>query len=106
MNARRQTDVLLRLFNGVYGLSERNSFRQVERKRHHRELPLMVHGDGSGLRGKLRKGAQRNLRTVRRMHKNLFQRVGILLERGIHFQDDMVLIELRENRGYLTLAKS
>ena len=39
------------------------------------------------------------------MHKNLFQRVGILLERRVHFKDNVVLIELRENRGYLALAK-
>src|SRR5258708_20158553 len=40
------------------------------------------------------------------MHVNLFQRVRILLEGWVHFQNHMVLIQLRENRGDLALAKS
>ncbi len=42
---------------------------------------------------------------LRRMHINLFQRVGILLECRIHFEHDVILVQLRKNRGDLPLAE-
>ena len=37
---------------------------QVEGDGHHRELALMIHGQGSGARFEVREGAERNLRAV------------------------------------------
>src|SRR5215813_7555090 len=39
------------------------------------------------------------------MDVNVFQRIGVLLELRIHFHDDVILIELRVNRGDLALAE-
>src|SRR5215813_3655035 len=39
------------------------------------------------------------------MDVNIFQRIGVLLELRIHFHDDVILIELRVNRGDLALAE-
>ena len=51
------------------------------------------------------KALERHLRAVRRLHVNVFQRVGILLKARIHFQNHVILIQLRENRGDLPLAE-
>ena len=61
----------------------------------------------SGVRSRFesRERAQRNLRSVRRVHVNILQRIRILLEARIHFHHHVVLIELRENRRHLPLAK-
>ena len=40
-----------------------------------------------------------------RTHVNILQRVRVLLELRIDFQDHVILIELREDRGDLALAK-
>ena len=44
-------------------------------------------------------------RSSGRSHVDIFERVGILVERGIDFHDDAILIELGENGGDLALAK-
>src|SRR5216683_1936278 len=49
--------------------------------------------------------AERDLRSVGRLDVNIFQRIRILLELRIHFQDHVILIELGKNRGDLALAK-
>ena len=42
VNAGRKIDVLLRLLDGLGGVAQRDSRRQIERKRHHRELSLVI----------------------------------------------------------------
>ncbi len=39
------------------------------------------------------------------MHVDILQRVGILLELRIHFEHDVILVQLRENRGHLPLPE-
>src|SRR5260370_32871145 len=55
--------------------------------------------------GEACESAERDLRSVGRLHVNIFQRIRILLELRIHFQDHVILIELGKNRGDLALAK-
>ena len=64
VNAGRQIDVLLGLVDGFGSVAKRSVWRQIERNRHHRELPLMVYREGRASRFKVRKRAQRNGRAV------------------------------------------
>ena len=50
-------------------------------------------------------GAERNLCAGGRARRRCSQGVGILLEFGLHFQDHVVLVELRENGRDLALAE-
>src|SRR5881227_3589014 len=61
LNARREMNVLLRLLYRLRSFSQRNSGGQIEGKRYHRELSLMVHCEG-GIDGvEVTEGSQRNL---------------------------------------------
>src|SRR5260370_38206166 len=65
----------------------------------------MIEREGGGAGVETREGAERDLRTVGRLYVNVFQRIGILLELRIDFQNDVILVELSEDRGDLVLAK-
>src|ERR1700730_16991463 len=58
---------------------------------------------GAGL--ETREAAERNLRAARGFYVNALQRIGVLLELGIHFEDHMILIRLSKDRRDLTLAE-
>src|ERR1700733_9752864 len=64
VNALWKAKVFLGLLDGVDGLAERCALLQVEGKRDHRKLPLVVDGDRRELRRILGEGAERNLRPV------------------------------------------
>src|SRR5258708_40271950 len=65
----------------------------------------MIEREGGGAGVETREGAERDLRAVGRLYVNVFQRIGILLELRIDFQNDVILVELSEDRGDLALAK-
>src|SRR6266481_2500866 len=126
LNAWRHSDFIFDFVNGVDGVTESGIGCKIERKRHHRELPLVIDGQSRAARFKAGERAERNLRrrgrsgrrggrgdrgagsrrrrlAARRMHINVFR---VLLELRVHFQDDVVLIQLRENGGDQALAES
>src|SRR6266436_2832358 len=106
LNARRHVQFLLRGVDGVYGVAKRPVGSQIERKSDHRKLPLMIERQSRVARVKPRERAERDLRAVGRFYINIFQRIRILLELRVHFEDHVILIELSKNRGDLPLAKS
>src|SRR5215470_7532920 len=65
----------------------------------------MIESQGSGVRFKARERTKRNLWPVGRMNIDALEGVGILLELRVHFQDNVVLIQLRVNRGDLALSE-
>src|SRR5258708_18255442 len=106
LNARRHVQFLFRGVDGVYGVAKRPIGSQIERKSDHGKLALMIERQSVVARVKPREGAERDLRAVGGFYVNVFQRMGILLELRIHFQDHVVLVELGKNGGDLPLAKS
>src|SRR5258708_33145618 len=106
LNARRHVQFLFRGVDGVYGVAKRPIGSQIERKSDHGKLALMIERQSVVARVKPREGAERDLRAVGGFYVNVFQRIGILLELRIHFQDHVVLVELGKNGGDLPLAKS
>src|SRR6267143_2011487 len=95
----------LRAVDGVDRVAERGIGGQIERESDNRKLALMIEREGGGAGVETREGAERDLRAVGRLYVNVFQRIGILLELRIDFQNDVILVELSEDRGDLALAK-
>ncbi len=65
----------------------------------------MIDRERGTARLKSRKGAKGHLLPVGGMHVDVLQRVGILLEVGLHFHHHVILIELGEDGGDLALAE-
>jgi len=105
MNAWRQADILLRGLDGIHGLPSELFRRLRKRPRAPRGIGPDDSQRSEWARGKLRKGAERNLRALDECQKICFSASGFCWTRRVHFQDNVVLIELRENRGILALAK-
>src|SRR5207245_10004567 len=82
-----------------------HSESEIERESDDLKLALMIQREGGVAGIKAREGTERNLRAVGRLYINIFQRIRILLELRIHFQNHVILIELGKNRGDLPLAK-
>ena len=59
---------------------------------------------GRRLRG-LRESAQRHLSAGGGADVDVLQRLGPLLKVRLHFQNDAILVQLREDRGHHPLAK-
>src|ERR1019366_9271095 len=55
--------------------------------------------------GRLRDGGDRNGGAGGRRNVNVLERIGILLETRINFENNVILIELGKHRGDLTLAE-
>ena len=106
LDAGRHVQILLDAVNGVDGVAKRDIGSKVERERDNRKLTLMVQRQSGSAGLEAREGAEGNLRTVGGSYVNIFQRIGILLESRVHFQDDVILIELRENGGDQALSES
>src|SRR2546427_5164466 len=53
-----------------------------------------------------RERAEGHLRAVGGFYINVFQRIGVLLELRIHFDDNVILIQLSEDGGDQALAES
>src|ERR1700674_5970923 len=70
------------------------------------KLALVVQGQSRGVGLKTREGAEGNLQAVGGFYVDVLQGIGILLELGIDFHDDVILVELGENGGDLSLAES
>ena len=105
LNARRHVQFLLRSIDGVHGVAERAVGSQIEGESDHRKLALVIEGKGGGARIETREGAERNLRAIGGFHVNVLKRIGILLKLRVDFHDDVILVELRKNRGDLALAE-
>src|SRR5207245_6067312 len=105
LNAGGHVQFLLRAIDGVHGVAERPIGGQIERESDDRKLALMIQREGGVAGIKAREGTERDLRAVGRFYVNIFQRIRILLELRIHFQNHMILIELGKNRGEPSRAK-
>ena len=102
---KRHIQLSLDLIDGVHCVAQRSTGRQIERQGDHGKLALMVHGQRRRRLLEMRESAERHLRAVRRIHVDILQRVGILLEARIDFEHDVILVELREHRGHLPLPE-
>src|ERR1700722_14656225 len=80
-------------------------WNEVKRQRNHRKLALMIYRQRRRARLKARERAQGHLRSVGGMDVNIFQRIWILLKLWIDFHDHVVLIQLREDCGDLSLPE-
>ena len=105
MNPSRQSNLLLHLLNRLDRITQRHAGRQIERQRHRRKLPLMIHRDGRSRWFVMRDGAQghdraigRARRAVGRAQVNRVQAFGALPELGIDFHHDVVLVQQSEHR--------
>ena len=105
LDAGRHIEVGFGGVDGVNSVAEGGIGREIERESDDGKLALMIQGEGSGISFDSREGRQRNLRAVRGVDINIFERIGILLKLRVHFHDDVILIELRINGGDLTLAE-
>ena len=105
MEAGRHAQIRLGRIDRFDGLAKRRARRQVERKRHHRELPLVIQRKRSRAGIKSRKRTQRNLLAARRAHIDVLQSGGILLELWVHLHHHVILIQLGEDGGDLALAE-
>ncbi len=86
-------------------VAERDVGRRVERERDRGELPLVRDGQRRHRRRHVGEGAQRHLIAVDGLHVDLRERVGVLLELGLHLEDDAVQVELGEDGRHLALAE-
>ena len=86
-------------------LSQRNSRRQIERQRDHRELPLVIHCQGRVGSLKVAEGRKRHLHPGVGVHVNVLQRIRILRKLRVHFEHHVVLVQLRKNGGDLALPE-
>src|SRR6267378_4300687 len=128
LNAWRHANFIFDFVNGVDRFTESGIGSKIERQGHYRELPLVIDGQSRTARFKTGERAERNLRrrarggrrggrgdrsagsrrrrlAGRRMYINVFQIFRVLLELRVYFQDDVVLIQLREDSGDQALAE-
>src|SRR6266545_1692004 len=96
---------MLDLLDSLGSFSQRDSRSQVERKRDHRELSLMIDGEERTRRLEVSKRRERHLCAVRRMHVDIFERIRGLLKARVHLEDNVILIQLREDGRYLSLTE-
>src|SRR6267143_2058944 len=78
---------------------------KVEGKRDDGKLALMVERESRGSWLETGEGAERHLLAGGGADVNTLERIRVLLELRIDFEDDVILVELRKNRGDLTLAE-
>src|SRR5256885_3533457 len=97
LNAVGESDLVLCALNGFYRFAQRYAGRKIERKRDYRKLALVIDSKGSIRRLEMRERAQGHLRVVRRVNINVVEGARILLKIGRHFQNHVILIELRED---------
>src|SRR5260370_12675443 len=65
----------------------------------------MIEREGGVGRVEAREGGERELRAVGRLYIDIFERIRILLELRIDFQNHVILVKLRKNGRDLALAK-
>ncbi len=106
LDAGRHIQFPLPTVDGVDGIAQGGTRRQVERKSDHGKLALMVQSERCFTGIEVREGAERHLRAIRGFDVNILQRFGILLKLRIDFHDDVILVQLREDGGDLALAES
>ena len=95
----------LGILNRLRCLPQRNSGRQIERNRHRRHLALVIHGQRSIRRLKMREGRQRHRRSRGRAQINILQGFGSLLELRRNFHDHVILVQRPVHGGNLPLPK-
>src|ERR1700732_384006 len=98
-------DFTLGRIDGIHGVAQRDIRSSVKRKGYDRKLALVIHGESRRLLLEAGKRAQWNLRPVRGLHVDNFQRVWVLRELSIDLQHDVILIQLGEHRGDLPLTE-
>src|SRR6266566_1152351 len=104
LNAGWHVQFLLRAVDGVNRIAQRCAWSEVEGERHDGKLALVVPSERRIPGVEMREGTERDLRAVGGFDVKVFQRVRILLELRIDFQDHVILIQLREDGGDLALA--
>src|SRR5258708_38309877 len=98
--------MLLDAVDGVDSVTERGIGSQVEREGNDGKLALVIQRQSRGVGLKTREGAEGNLQAVGGFYIGAREGIGSLLELGIDFHDDVVLVELREDSADLALAES
>src|SRR3989440_1851928 len=106
LDAGRHVQILLDAVDGVNRVAERSIGSKVERERDHGKLTLVVQCQRGGAGLETRERAEGNLRAVGGFYVNVFQRIGVLLELRIHFDDDVILVQLSKDGGDQALAES
>src|SRR5207244_11243234 len=100
-----QADLALGGLDGRQRVPQGDARREVEGEGDGGELPLVIDRERRGRRREVGEGAERHLRPARRVDVDVLQRVRALLEGRLHLQDDVVLVQLREDRRHLPLAE-
>ena len=89
-----------------HAVAQRRARREIERQRNHRELSLVIDGERNLDRLQLGKRAQRHLRRLSIECTYMSGQVpGVLLKLRLHFQNHVILVQLRENGRDLALAE-
>ena len=123
MDARRQLNLFFRLLDGLGGISQRSARRQVERKRDHRKLSLMVdrerrirrlhphecgkrnRGAAGGCRRRIGSGRTRIRDRAGRANVDVVDRIRGLGKVRNHLQHHVVLIQLGKDDRNLPLPE-
>ena len=105
LDARGHPDLALRLLDGLDGLAQRRSRRQVERHRHRRELPGVVDDERSIAMLDAGDVGERNLLAIGGGDEHLAERLRTDLEARRHFEHDAILVGLGVDRRDQPLAE-
>ena len=105
MNAGWKLDILFHLLDSLSRVAQRFARSKIERQRHHRELPLVIHRERRVDQFEVRNCAQRHLLPGVRLHVDIVERMRIALQLRINFEHDVILVLLRVDDGDLPLAE-
>ena len=101
-----QAHLHFRPVDGGHGVAQRDIFREVERKRGCRELPLVRQRNGRDPLREVREGRQRNVGPFGRLHVDGIQEVRAFPPLLLQGQNHVVLIDRLVHHRDLALAKS
>ena len=101
----RQPDPARGFLDGLHRRAQRRAGREIERQRRRWKLALVIDGQRRAGRRHLRDRLKRNRTAV--SGRNVDRRYGVRIAPvpRLDFQDDVVLIQLREDRRHLALAE-
>src|SRR6266404_107679 len=105
MDAGGEAEVADGGFDGGDGVAEGDAGGEVEGEGDGGELALVVDGEGGGAGGEVGEGGEGHGRAGGRAHVDVLEGLRVLLEARLHLEDDVVLVQLREDRGHLALAE-
>src|SRR5204862_3672756 len=104
-NAGGEAEVACDGFDRGDGVAEGDAGREVEGEGDDGELALVVDGERGGGRGEVGEGGEGHGRAGGRAHVDVLEGLRVLLEARLHLEDDVVLVQPREDRGHVELAE-